>query len=332
MATIHDVAEKAKVSVMTVSRSMNNPKIVSDKTIRKIQKAMEELGYQPSHIARSLVKKKTNTLGLIMPDIKNTFFNSWFRSVETYSRLQGYHLLLNNTDENAEMEMRAIKLFQSHRVDGILIVPHSEESVKYLVYNNITFLLVDRKSSEFKTDFISTNHYLGAFTATEHLIKNGHKKIAVLKGPGELFPDTERFRGFSDAMKKYKINILPDLVRNCEFKETNANKAVTELFTGSTPPTAVFSFNSLMTIGAIKAINSLKLSMPKDVSFISFDEIPGNEIFKPNITHIQQPVEELGEKATKIIIDKIENTRSNKHYKIFLKPHLMVGESCRKIR
>ena len=331
MATIHDVARRAKVSVMTVSRVLNKPEKVSAKTIKKVKRVMEELGYQPSQVARSLVKRRTNTIGIVMPDIKNTFFNSWFRSVEEYARRFGYTTLLCNTDEDPEDEMKLVRTFLAHRVDGILIVPHSEASVKYLMKAKVNTVLVDRVYDGIDIDFVATDHYEGAVGLTEYLIANGHRKIAILRGPGMLFPDIERYRGFSDAMKKNRIGISPRYVYNCEFMEERAFETVTRLLKDLDPPTVIFSFNSLMTIGAIKAIASLGLKIPGDISLVAYDEIPGSEIFIPGITHVQQPVEELGRNATKILITKIENPRQKVRQNIFLKPELVIRESCAKI-
>lgn len=331
MATIHDVAKRARVSVMTVSRVLNNPDKVSDKTIEKVRQVMEEFGYQPSQVARSLVKRHTNTIGIVMPDIKNTFFNSWFRSVEEYARRFGYTTLLCNTDEDAEDEMKLVRRFLSHRVDGILIVPHSEEAVRYLMKAKVNTVLVDRVYDGIDIDFVATDHYEGAVRLTEYLISNGHRRIGVLRGPGVLFPDRERYRGFCDAMKDGNVEIVEGYIHNCEFREANAFEAVAKLLNERERPTAIFSFNSLMTIGAIKAINSAGLKIPDDISLVGYDEIPGNDIFTPGITHILQPIERLGRDATEILISRIENPRRKASQKLLLKPDLVVRESCRRI-
>ena len=331
MPTIFDVAKKANVSVMTVSRVLNKPTKVSPRTIKKIHLIMDNLGFQPSHIARSLVKKKTNSIGIIMPDIKNTFFNNWFRSVDDYAQKFGYYSLLCNTDEDTENEMKFIRLFHAQRVDGILIVPHSKESVNYLVKSNMKFILVDRMYASVNADFITTDHFTGAYDATEYLVQLGHTRIGILKGPGFLFPDVERFRGFCSVMKKYNIEIKQELIKNCKFEEATAYDTVKDLFQQLNRPTAIFSFNSLMTIGAIKAIHSLNLSIPEDISLLSFDEIPGQDIFKPKITYILQPIENLGKSAIKFLLEKIDNPENKKKYRIFLKPELIKGDSCRRI-
>ena len=329
MATIVDVAARAKVSVITVSRLLNNPQIVSERTAKKIYLAMEELHYQPSQIARSLVKKRTNTIGVIMPDIKNTFFNSWFRIIEDYAGNHGFNLLLCNTDDDITKELKYIKLLQSQRADGIIIVPSSENSVDYLLKSYMNFVSVDRIFHPKKTSYVSTDHYRGAFEAAEYLIKLGHKNIAVLKGPGVLFPDTERYAGFTGAMKKHKIKIDDKFILNCEFKETKAYEATTKVLELRVKPSAIFTFNSKMMQGSIRAVQQLGLRIPDDISLLSFDQISGYEIFRPKITCIMQPIKALGEDSIIFLIEKIKSTGKSKHLKKIIKPKLVIGESCR---
>ncbi|MFH1194840.1 MAG: LacI family DNA-binding transcriptional regulator [bacterium] len=330
MATIFDIAEKAKVSVMTVSRVMNNPDIVSEKTISKVHQVMDEFGYQPSQIARSLVKKRTNTIGVIMPDIKNTFFNSLFRIFEEYAISHHYNLLLCNTDEKSDDELRYIKLFQSQRVDGILIAPSSKKSVEYLQKSGMNFIAVDRNFEEMKTDIITTDHFSGAFEATEYLIKLGHKKIAVLKGPGSLIPDIERYSGFENAMVKNNLPIKNEFIFDCCFDESKAFNEVKEALARNNKPTVIFAFNSLMLTGAIKAVQEAGLKIPEDISLICFDEIAGYDIFQPRITCVIQPINKIGDEAIKFLIEKIKNPDSTRKI-LLLKPELVIGESCRKI-
>ncbi len=331
MATIFDVAEKAKVSVITVSRLLNNPQIVSERTAKKITLAMEELHYQPSQIARSLVKKRTNTIGVIMSDIKNTFFNNWFRIIEDFATGHGFNLVLCNTDEDPEREMKYLKLLLSQRVDGIIIVPSSEKSVDYLLKSRVHFILVDRVLRPNKASYVSTDHYAGAFEATEYLIGLGHTKIAVLRGAGLLYPDIERFAGFEEAMKKHKKKIDKDFIFNCEFNETAGYESTLKMLEADSKPTAIFSFNSKMMNGSIRAVQKLGLNIPDDISLLCFDQINGYEIFKPKITCITQPINNLGENSIISLIDQIRGTHTAKPLKEILKPTLEIGESCKKI-
>ncbi len=332
MATIFDVAKKANVSVITVSRLLNNPKIVSKSTSERIFRAMEDLNYQPSQIARSLVKKQTNTIGVIMPDVKNTFFNNLFRIIEDYASKHGFNLLLCNTDENPAKEMKYIKLLQSQRVDGLIIMPCVVKSVDYLLKGNMPFILVDRVLREQKTNYVSTDHYAGAYNATEYLIKLGHKRIAVLKGSGVLFPDVMRYNGFADAMKDNNIKIDEKYVQDCKFNEMKAYISTINLFKLKERPTAIFTFNSKMMNGSIRAIQRVDLSIPDDVSLVCFDQIAGYEIFKPKITCVIQPIKTLGIKSISELINLIKDGCSEgNRIEIKMKPKLIIGDSCKAV-
>ena len=330
MITIYDIAEKAQVSVATVSRLLNKPEVVSSRTAKKIFQIMEELNYQPNQMARSLTKKRTNTIGVIISDVKNTFINSWYRFIENYAESHNFNLILCNTDQEPSREMKYIKLFQSQRVDGIIISPSSKKSVEYLIKSNIRFVLFNRVYKGIKADFVTTNHYKGAYELTEYLIKQGHKRIAVLKGAGILYFDIERYSGFEDAMKKHRLKINSDLILNCEFNETKAFHGTEELLYRENRPTAIFSFNSFMTLGAIRAIQNMNLSIPKDISIVCFDEIPGFTVFQPRITHVLQPIELLGKNIMGALIGMIKNQNS-KSVRMYLNPNLVIGNSCRKI-
>ena len=206
-----------------------------------------------------------------------------------------------------------------------------KKSVEYLIKSKINFILTDRLYKDLKSNFVTNDHYQGAYEATEYLIKLGHKKIAVLKGPGILFPDVERYAGYKDAMDKHKIKIDESLILDTQFKEDLAAVATKELMARKDKPTAIFPFNSLTTIGAIKSILDRGFKIPDDVSLLSYDEIAGYEIFRPKITHISQPVSLLGRDSMLALIEMIKNPNSNKRTKIYLKPKLVIGDSCKKI-
>ncbi len=306
--------------------------MVSSRTTEKIVKAMDELHYQPSQIARSLVKKRTNTIGVIIPNIKNTFFNSWFRYIEDYATTLDFNLLLCNTDEDPAKEIRYVKLLQSQRVDGVLIAPCSSASVEYLQKCKANFVIVDRVVENINAPCVTTDHYRGSFEATKYLIGLGHKKIAVLKGAGILYPDKERYAGFKNAMDEKKIEIEEEFIFNCEFNEKIAYETVLNIFRKGIEPTAIFAFNSLMAIGAVRALQQMNISIPKKVSLLSFDEIPGGEIVKPSITHVMQPIKSLGKNSITLLIDMIQSSNFVLRSKpIFIKATLVINDSCRKI-
>ncbi|HLP15989.1 MAG TPA: LacI family DNA-binding transcriptional regulator [Bacteroidota bacterium] len=332
MVTIFDVADKAGVSVVTVSRLLNNPKIVSPRTAAKIHKVIDQLNFQPSQVARSLVSRRTNTIGVIMPDIKNPFFNSWFRFVEVFANMHNLNVVLCNTEEDTDKELKYVKLLHSQRVDGVIIAPHSAESVRYLMTVNMQFIQFDRIFQDIESDIVKTDHYQGAFEAVEYLIRLGHKRIGLLRGPGILHADIQRSAAYVDALRKHHLRYDTSLVVNGEFNEDRGCTAARSLLTMKNPPTAIFSIGSLLTTGVIKAVQQLHLAIPKDISLIGFDEIPGQEIYQPEITHVEQPVEELARTVLQALIRRMDEPCVMTPTSVLLKPRLVVGESCRDLR
>jgi LacI family transcriptional regulator len=332
MVTIFDVARKAHVSVVTVSRLMNNPQIVSPRTADKIHKVMEQLNYQPSQLARSLVGKRTNTIGVILPDIKNTLFNTWFRNLEELAGARDINLLLCNTDDDPNKELKYVKLLQAQRVDGVIIAPFSRKSVEYLMRIDMRFVLFDRMIADIKTNFVTTDHYQGAYDALEYLVRLGHRRIAIMKGPGIILADTERYAAYKDVLRKHRLKLETELVRNCEFNEELACESARELLRKKKGrPSAIFTLSGLMTQGVIKAIQAERLSIPRDVSLLGFDDIPGQEIFLPRITHVQQPVEDLAREVMMTLLTMISREKPTQRVNIYLKPTLVLGDSCRYI-
>ncbi len=327
MPTIKDVADKSGVSVITVSRYFNDCEKVSKKTQEKISNTINEIGYFPNEIARSLVKKKTNVLGIVLADTKNTYFNELFRTAENYARKLNYNVFLCNTEENCERELKYVKLLASQKVDGVILAPASIHSVKFLDKNKIKYVLVDRYYNEIKSDYFLADHYQGSKEIVEYLINKGHIKIAVLKGSGEFISGSYRYDAFIDVMKKRKIKINPDYVLDCHFKKEIAYKKTKELLSSKNKPTVIYSFNSLMTIGAIKAIKELKLKIPEDISLIAFDDLPNHEIINPLITCTIQPVEKIATQAIEHLIKKINSDKKIRTKKFIIKPEMFIGNS-----
>ncbi|HLP15273.1 MAG TPA: LacI family DNA-binding transcriptional regulator [Bacteroidota bacterium] len=331
MVTIFDVAREAGVSVVTVSRLMNTPQIVSSRTADKIVSVMERLNYQPSQLARSLVGKRTNMIGVIVPDIRDSFFNSWFRRIEEFATARSINLLLCNTDESAAKELQCIKLLQSQRVDGVVIAPHSRTSVEYLMNINISFMLFDRYFKDMETNVVASDHYDGAYKATEYLIRLGHRRIAIVKGPGMISVDRERYFGYRDAMKKHRIAIEADDVRNGGLSEHEACAAMIEMMKKKSRPTAVFSITGVMTEGVIRGARMMNVSIPDDVSLVSFDAISGQALVLPTITHVVQPVKQLGKDVIAGLLKMINEKKHAPPRRIIVKPKLVIGDSCRRL-
>ncbi|KAA3616353.1 MAG: LacI family transcriptional regulator [Calditrichaeota bacterium] len=325
---INDIAKHAHVSAMSVSRYLNTPQKVSEKTKLKIITAMKELNYQPNKIAKSLAMNKSYIIGVIIPDIKNPFFSSCIHTIEGYMSYLNFNILLCNSEEDSQKESEYLDLLLTRKVDGVIIFPISSNSAIRLKKTKTPFVLVDRKFDDVETDYITVDHCSGALLAVEHLIKLGHKKIGFINGPGHLFPYAERNRGYRKALTQHNIQIDPRYIKECAPVQHAGYEVALEILKLPDPPTAFFLGNNLISVGAIKAAYDLNLNIPDDISIVAFDKLPSNDIIRPKITCISQPVEFIATNAAMLLIGKIEKTGFKNIQKVTLKPELIVGESC----
>ena len=325
---ISDIAKHAQVSAMSVSRYLNTPQKVAEKTKLKIINAMKELNYQPNKIAKSIAMNKSFIIGVIIPDIKNPFFSSCIHTIEGYMNYLNFNILLCNSEEDSEKESNYLDLLLTRNVDGIIIFPVSPNSVIRLKHTQIPFVLVDRRFTDIETDFITVDHCSGAQAAVEHLINLGHRRIGFINGPVSLFPYAERYRGYRKALKHHNIGFDENLIRQCAPVQHEGYDAAVNLLESEDRPTALFMGNNLISIGAIKAIYDKYLKIPSDISVVAFDQLPSNDIIRPRITCVSQPVEFIATNAAMLLIGKIEKTGYKNVQKVTLKPELIPGESC----
>ena len=332
-ATIKDIALHAGVSVMTVSRFFNAPDRVSSKTKDRIQKAIQDIDYHPNEIARSLVTKRTSTIGVILPDIRNPFFGSLFHAIELVVREYNFNLLLCNTQENEEEESRYVNLLVGRNVDGIIIAPVSRDSILALKRKNQRTVLVDRIYEDIEADSITSDHYHSMYQAIEYLTKMGHKKIGLIKGPAHLYPYAERLKAYQDVLNKNGIPLNSDYIRSAEIQDSDiAYSAAFDLLNLPERPTAIVACNNILGMGALKAILKNDMHIPGDISFIVFDRLSFLDLIQPKITHVAQAPEFIGSNAARMLMDRILDKGSKAYQKIVINPEFVVGESCKDIR
>jgi LacI family transcriptional regulator len=329
--TIKDIAKHAGVSIMTVSRYFNYPEKVTEKTRKRITKAIEILNYRPNEIARSMITRKTYTLGVVVPDIRNPFFSAIFHEIEKYVKPFRYNLLLCNTQEDGDEELRYLKILLSRSVDGIIIAPVSVKAVDFLNSNNVPFVLVDRKFDEFETDYIGCDHYNGMLDAVNFLIGKGHRNIAIIHGPNHLYPFAQRSNAFLDAMTAAGLLQFLKFSPTVEITTTDSayEKAI-EILSHSDRPTALIASNNIIGIGALKAIKYLDFIIPRDISFLVFDRITHYDMISPKICCVVQPVEFIGSNAAAFLINRLTNTDIPLQ-RVTIKAEFIAGESCRSI-
>ena len=318
-STIYDVAKIAGVSPSTISRVMNTPEIVAEDTRQKVMNAVKELAYIPNMMAASMPRRRTNSIGLIIPDITNIFFANLVRGVQDVCENYGYSVLVVNSDDSQEKEGRYLKLLYSRRVDGVILTvagyrekDFPEEELSLLKKMNI--VLIDREINGMTTPIVKVNNFGGAYSAVKYLLTMGHKKIMYLAGIEGTKTNQEREKGYLSALKEARISWKKELTADFRL-DTAYQKIIVywpKLQNSGDLPTAIFAANDLMAIGALKALAQLKVRVPEDISIIGFDDIPFSDCTYPPLTTIAQPTYLMGQKAVETLLKVIDKKKIKK--------------------
>ncbi|WP_422446600.1 LacI family DNA-binding transcriptional regulator [Thermoanaerobacterium sp. DL9XJH110] len=333
MATIKDIAKLANVSITTVSRVLNGKfDGVSETTRKRIEKIAGELNYRPNRLARGLVTKRTNTLGLILPDITNPFFPQIVRAVEDTANKFGYNLILCNTDDDSGKERLYIQVLKEKCVDGIVFTTStnpSAENIKQLIDFGIPFVLVDRYIDIDHLPGVYTDGVSGMYQAVKHLIEMGHEKIAFISGPKQSKTANQRFLGYVKALEEHGISVRDGLIKDGNFKMSGGQNAIKDLLACGEDFTAVACANDLMAVGAMEVLRQEGIKIPEEISITGFDNISLSNVVHPKLTTVEQPSYEMGQKATAMLVKLIEG-RPLKKNEVVLKPRLIVRDSVAK--
>jgi LacI family transcriptional regulator len=328
-ASISDVARESGVSIFTVSAVVNNKSHVGKDLRERVENAIRKLNYRPNLIARSLIKQKTQTIGMIVPDIVNPFFPMVVRGAEDAAQKHGYNLLLCNSDDSLAKEETAIELLLSKRVDGILLTKAAGEFSpalhKTIQEVNIPFVLVMRTYPTLTKDAVITDDYQGAYEAVCHLARSGRSRIGLISGPLKISNAKERWRGFRDALEEKKLPYEPELVVEGDYRIESGFRAGHALL--SHRPDGIYVANHLMTIGLLQAVEEMGLKCPEDFGLVSFDDYPWLGVFRPRLTTVELPKHQLGSEAAELLIQRIGGNHGKPVLKKLL-PELRIRESC----
>lgn len=329
--TLNDIAELAGVSISTVSRVLNDKAEkyrIGDETKARVLEAAEELKYRPNQIARGLRLKRTNTVGIIAPDVSNPFFAYIIKRVQNLAHNLGYSVVVCNTDENLEQEIEHVNVLYRNRVDGLIAMPVGQEYEHYVEWfeKDRPLVLLDRCFDSFDASTVVVDNHAGSSEAVRHLIEHGHRRIAIIQGLPGTYTNTERLRGYRDALERHDIPFDETLVVGGDFREENGYMETKLLLTSSERPTAIFATSDLITLGALKAIAEEGLEIPSDMSLIMFDDFDFAPYLKCPITAIRQPKEMMGEMAVKLLVEELRGERRGGK-RIALKTRLIVRQS-----
>jgi len=326
---MRDVAQRAGVSVSTVSHVVNNTRAVSADARVQVQQAMAALGYKPNALARSLRRQKTHSIGMIVPDNANPFFAEIARAIEDIGFARSYSIILCNSDGNLEKQAAYVDLLIERRVAGILFVAAgvSTEVVADLQRRRMPLVVIDRAVPGAAVDMVQTNHYQGGQLATQHLIELGHRRIACIAAGSDLSPSAERMTGYRDTLAAHGLAYDPDLVAPGDFQFASGYRAAQQLLDLPQPPTAVFACNDLMAVGCISAATARGLRVPQDLAVVGFDDVKLASFTNPPLTTVAQPKREIGRLAMEMLLARMRDPdappRSER-----LDTRLVVRQSC----
>ena len=330
MASLQEVAARAKVSIATVSRVLNKSDKVVPETRAAVEKALADLGYRPSRVARRL---RMNTghahlVGLIIPDIQNPFYAEIARGVEDVAYANEYALILCNSDENLDKERFYLEVMQAESVDGLVLPPFDDTDVAVMdmVKTGIPVVCVDRSHAKVKTDLVEVDNYQGALEGVRHLIAQGHKSIALIEGRSHVSTSRERRRGYLDALAEHDIPVRREWMRSGDFKQESGRILTNELLDLRKPPTALFVCNNLMTVGALSALHQREVRVPGDVAVVGFDDLPWAEALDPPPTVVRQPAYEVGRQAMELLLKRIMEPQ-RPPVTVRLRPELVIRRS-----
>ncbi len=307
MSTIGDVARRAGVSAMTVSRVINNSGYISQETRERVEQAIVDLGYVPNALARGLRFKQTKTLALVLTDITNPFFTTIARGVEDTASEQGFSVMFCNTDESEEKEANYLNVLVQKRVDGVLLVPaqSSPDSVIFLGERGVSCVVLDRRTPGAAVDIVHCDSEQGAYDLVQHLLGLGHRRIAVLTGPEAVSTAADRAAGYRRALAGAGLASDPALVRYGSFTQDSGACMARAVLALPEPPTALFAANNFIALGALGALRQAGLRVPGDISLVVFDDLPAALVIDPFLTAASQPAYEMGRRATRLLLDRL---------------------------
>ena len=336
--TMKDVAREAGLSVATVSAVVNeaNPRKripVSSKARTTIMQTIRKLNYQVNEQARSLRTGRSSTVAVVTSGITHPFSSEMIRLVERELYKKNYHFLILDMEDNTEQEVSCLALFRQKKVDGILFIGATElltdKGLELLVDSGVPLVLTDREMSQKKAPCILVDNIHGSFMATEHLIRQGYHRIAYITGPERIAITHQRNNGYRQALQKHGLDCSSELVTKGGLTLDDGYRAMEHLLNLQSRPQAVFAFNDMVAIGAIRAIRDRNLQVPSDVAVVGYDDIPMAAYTEPPLTTIRQPILEICVEGVRLLLGILDGDYPVLFYrKTVLEPELIVRKTC----
>ncbi len=334
--TIKDIAKEAKVSVTTVSFVLNGKlDNISEETIKKVKAVADKFNYSPNPIAVGLVTRKTKTIGLIIPDIQNLFFSQMAKHIEGELIKDGYNLILCNTDDKYERDLKTIMTLANRNVDAIIFSPSTQSMfiknqkkiVELLRKTNIPYLVIDREIDNLGGNMVVNDDLYGGYIATKHLLEHGHRRIGCITGPLNVSSAKKRYEGYIKALREFNLDINKDYIIEGDYHYNSGYYDTKALL--SKDITAIFASNDLMAYGVYKACKEFNRKIPEEISVVGFDDLYFSSILDVPLTSVKQDVEQLSKKISAAILNKVSNNEDLQT--IVFKPSLTIRNSVAKI-
>lgn len=329
MSTITDVAQRAGVSAMTVSRVLNQSGYASEETRARVLAAAAELGYMPDALARSLRVKRTQTLALILTDITNPFFTTVARGVEDAASAAGYAVIFCNTDESEEEEARYTQMLLERQVDGVLLVPATSisRSIEAARRRGKPVVVLDRRVTGAAVDTVRCDSEGGAYQATAHLLQLGHRQIAVLAGSPDVSVVAERVAGARRACAEAGLALTESHILHGRPAVESGAEMARRALALDPRPTALLATNNFIAVGAFEALRAAGLRVPDDVSLAGFDDLPPALVIDPFLTVVSQPAYEMGRRGAELLLARLRGEGPAEPQHIVLPTELVARRS-----
>lgn len=330
-STIRDVAKHAGVAPITVSRVINNADYVSEETRKRVDMSIQALNYIPNKLSQSLRFQQTNMVTLLVSDITNTFWTTVTRGVEDICNDHNLNLILCNTDENPKKLENYINHQLGNQTDGLILVPIGKTSdiIQLILQNDIPLVILDRELPGVEATTVTSDNEAGAYQLTSYLIGLGHRQIGILSGQEFIYTAVQRVNGYRRALTEHDVPIDEDLVVFGGFSQQEGYEMAQSLL-GQDPdkwPTALFAGNNFIAIGILKWLHEHQFRVPKDISLVSFDDLPYDILRGPFMTTVNQNPYEMGARSAELLIEQIKNP-SVVPREVILPVELAIHDSC----
>jgi len=311
-ATIKDIAKKTGLGLATISSYLNGGN-VREKNRIKIEKAIEELGYEVNEVARSLKTNRSKIIGVVIPELKNAFITEIITIVEDIFRKKGYATLVCDCRTDSQIEKEVVEFLYKKRVDGIINMPVNPDGshLKLFQESKKPILLIDRKVDKLESDCVLVDNRQATKNATNLLINKGHKKIGFIAGPKDIYTSRERLEGYRRCLEEAGLEIEDRLIAYGDYTINGGAECLKKLVEDNPDMTAVIASNAEMTIGTFIGIGELELKVPEEISVIGFDNIEFAKAMNPKVTIVTQPIREIAKATARIMLSHLENAKKD---------------------